>query len=163
MCVWVIHTLHNGTDWLTYRTSRGGKMVRPVPDLGVWWAISLTCLSLLRLLSPIFSIGAEACRRVLRSRGFAVYQRFWADVGCYASTPINHWLSHNHHHIILASHLSHCGIVRLLATWVRTSDVRWQIDVCCQTHIRWGYDQHQSQMQGLSVCNSWILKSVNLC
>ena len=72
-------------------------------------------------------------------------------------------LNHNHHHIILASHLSPCGVVRLLGTWVRTRDVRWQIDICCRTHIRWGYSQRHSQMQGLSVCHSWILKSVNPC
>ena len=29
-----------------------GKMVRPVPGLCVWWAISFLCLSLLRLLGP---------------------------------------------------------------------------------------------------------------
>jgi hypothetical protein len=43
-------------------------MVRPVPDLRVWWAISYTCLSLLRLLGPTSPLGAGASGLVLRSR-----------------------------------------------------------------------------------------------
>jgi hypothetical protein len=56
-------------------------MVRPVPDLRVWWAISYTCLSLLRLLGPTSPLGAGASGLVLRSRGFAVQpQRVRAEV-----------------------------------------------------------------------------------
>ena len=41
----------NLTNWRTdshIRRVEAGKMVRPVPELCIWWAISLLCLGLLR-------------------------------------------------------------------------------------------------------------------
>ena len=65
---------------------RRRKMVRPVPGLCVWWAISFLCLSLLCLLGPAEG-GIEACGLVLRSRGFTAHQCVRADAGSLIQHP----------------------------------------------------------------------------
>jgi len=50
------HLSFNLTDWRTdshIGRVEAGKMVRPVPELCIWWAISQSCLGLLRSLGPL--------------------------------------------------------------------------------------------------------------
>ena len=61
----VSEPMFNATYWLTdshIGRVETGKIVRPVPELCIWWAISQPCLRLLRSLDPFR--GVEACRRV---------------------------------------------------------------------------------------------------